>query len=815
MNASPSDARRELTRLLPDLRDRLSAGAARLQEHGEREGAGARLREELGRLHGAFLFVGVPELERVAEELRAAAAAFDPETDGASAEADLQPLRAALMDALLRLPRLIERMAVRGDDPVTELAELIDGLRRSRGQPRYNSLALLRRCVDPRAPRKASDASERVRADRWSFQRALLELIRGDERLALEQLHEVLEPLGAELGDSAAGAVCWGAAAVVDGLAAGTALEADHKRAVAAYDRELRRLIRETASGGVPAVPVVEALLQPLTREPAPGRPGRVQAAARRMPEARLAMPGPEVPGSSSTLPVRSDVDLSALFYAEVGPALAQIGAALQRWRAGDPEAGLAVQRILHTLKGGARFAGLQGFVTQCNDLEHEVATALADGPGPETESRLRRGLEELSKQLGTLRKEVQPAGSDSATATGGATDGPGPGGDDLRSGSGAEILGEALASELAGDEGAAVESWQAADWAREPDYAHAFEDEDRPADQEAVAGADSPTATLDGSLEELDRHLHAVAGEFGRRVELVAEGMATPVPAAAQAPLAEALRELLTNAVLHGIEPPEQRMQQGKPEVGRVAVAVEAGCDQVRVSVSDDGRGLDTPALQAQVSDYDPEEPAAELSADEALSLICLPGVTTFADPPRVGAGMERVAAIVHDLAGTIDLQASPGAGARFTLSLPMPGARTAVDPSVPNRRVLVLDDSRTMRRITAHLLARSGFDPEAAESLEVAEAASQREGFQAVVVNLEMFAREAVAEDLLRLVGALGLPGGGVVALSTRAVDQDLLRSAGLEAACLLLKPYDERQLTEAVGQACACGALDFAES
>ncbi len=815
------DPRRELTRLLPELRDSVSAAAVRLQEVGDEPGALTALHGELQRLHGGFLFVGVRELEHLSAELRAAAGDLERAYQGAAdAVLEVQPLRAALMDAVLRLPRAIERIAVRAEDPVAELASLIDGLRRARGRPRYDSLALLRQCVDPAPPQAGDEAVQVARASRLAYQRGLLELIRGDERRALGQLRDVLEALETTLGDSAAGSACWSALAVLDLLERGDDLEPEQKRAIAAYDRELRRLLEQGVGGGLPEPSMVEALLQPLTEAPGSGRVAQVQAAARRLPGATLAMPAPAEgeAGAGAGALVRSDVDLQALFYAEVGPALSQIGAALQRWRAGDPEAGLAIQRILHTLKGGARFAGLTEFFTRCHDLEGEVATALADGTTAETGERLRHGLEQLADSVGVLRREVL-----------GADNGPRAGADaydyetlwaeeetpddadawELQSGPGAEVLGDALAAELAEP--------AAEDAEPEPPAGPEPIPEAEPAADAGAGPAPPPElATLESHIDALDRLMHATAGECGRRVELVVEGASRPLPAAHLPALEPALEQLLRNAVRHGIEPPEARSAAGKPEVGRVGLSLRHGQDEALLVVSDDGAGLDTEALQRQVSDYDPNEPTAALNDDEALSLICLPGVSTLGPEgdPGAGMGMDEVAGAVHELGGTLEMHSAPGAGTRFTLRLPMPGASAPEKPAgeAPERtRILVLDDSRTMRRITGHRLARQGFDPEGAAGFEEARRAVAARAPQAVVIDLEM---EMLQQSeglgvLQRLVAEAGIAPGAVVAVSTRAVDQERLAAAGLGGARVLLKPYDEGQLADALAQACAAPA------
>ncbi|MGH8321388.1 MAG: Hpt domain-containing protein, partial [Gammaproteobacteria bacterium] len=71
------------------------------------------------------------------------------------------------------------------------------------------------------------------------------------------------------------------------------------------------------------------------------------------------------------------DPDLAAIFFDEATELLDSTDAALHLWpqKPNDPELVMQLQRNLHTLKGGARMAGL----TPMGDLSHELETVLTD----------------------------------------------------------------------------------------------------------------------------------------------------------------------------------------------------------------------------------------------------------------------------------------------------------------------------------------------------------------------------------------------------------------------------------------------------
>lgn len=108
------------------------------------------------------------------------------------------------------------------------------------------------------------------------------------------------------------------------------------------------------------------------------------------------------------------DDEILDIFHEEATELLEEMEAAIAQWE-DDPSATEPVSellRILHTLKGGARLAGL----TAIGDLAHELEQSFADGdiqPGQHTAGirRIQAGYERLSSELGTLRSRLAQVG--------------------------------------------------------------------------------------------------------------------------------------------------------------------------------------------------------------------------------------------------------------------------------------------------------------------------------------------------------------------------------------------------------------------
>jgi two-component system chemotaxis sensor kinase CheA len=169
-------------------------------------------------------------------------------------------------------------------------------------------------------------------------------------------------------------------------------------------------------------------------------------------------------------------------------------------------------------------------------------------------------------------------------------------------------------------------------------------------------------------------RMLRDTAEAEGKRVRLLQSGGETPLDKAVLDRLSEPLLHLVTNAIVHGMEPPDARGLAGKPEEGTIRLDAAPHAGRVVIRVADDGRGLDEKAIRKKA-----EALGQELRDDEVVplrSLIFLPGLSTADQVSRLagrGVGLDVVAGAIHALGGTIDVETEPGKGTAFTLSLPV----------------------------------------------------------------------------------------------------------------------------------------------
>ena len=192
-----------------------------------------------------------------------------------------------------------------------------------------------------------------------------------------------------------------------------------------------------------------------------------------------------------------------------------------------------------------------------------------------------------------------------------------------------------------------------------------------------------------------LQRTVRMTADELEKLVELSIEGEHLEVDTQILDALVDPLLHLLRNAVAHGIEDPETRRLLGKEESGHISLRVYSEGTHIVVTVSDDGAGISADELKEKAvsSGLIHAEDAAEMSEDEALSLVFLPGLTTADEISQIagrGVGMNVVKTNIARQKGSVTVSSEFQQGTTFTMRVPMALAMTRALLVRANRQTL-----------------------------------------------------------------------------------------------------------------------------
>ncbi|NNJ09314.1 hybrid sensor histidine kinase/response regulator [Chloroflexales bacterium ZM16-3] len=203
-----------------------------------------------------------------------------------------------------------------------------------------------------------------------------------------------------------------------------------------------------------------------------------------------------------------------------------------------------------------------------------------------------------------------------------------------------------------------------------------------RDLEQEVMAARLIPISSIYAGLP---RTVRDIAEATGKSVKIQLRGETVELDRKVLELLQDPLLHLVRNAVDHGIEPLAERAAGGKPEAGSVEISAEAIGGEVRVTISDDGRGIDPAKLRDRAVRMGllRAEDAARLPDHEALDLIFLPGFSTapmVTDISGRGVGLDVVRSNINELSGHVLVESQPSHGTQIVLTLPLTLVTTRV---------------------------------------------------------------------------------------------------------------------------------------
>ena len=177
--------------------------------------------------------------------------------------------------------------------------------------------------------------------------------------------------------------------------------------------------------------------------------------------------------------------------------------------------------------------------------------------------------------------------------------------------------------------------------------------------------------------FQRLPRLVRELERTLGKKAHLVLAGEDTEVDKTIVEELADPLIHMIRNAMDHGLETPEERLEAGKGADGTIRVSAEHRGSRILICVQDDGRGINRERLVQKARSRGLIAPdAPDPTPEEADNLIFHPGLSTAAavtDVSGRGVGMDVVRRNVEALGGRITVESTPGRGCKFTLGLPL----------------------------------------------------------------------------------------------------------------------------------------------
>jgi chemosensory pili system protein ChpA (sensor histidine kinase/response regulator) len=193
-----------------------------------------------------------------------------------------------------------------------------------------------------------------------------------------------------------------------------------------------------------------------------------------------------------------------------------------------------------------------------------------------------------------------------------------------------------------------------------------------RDVQQDLMAIRMVPFASISDRLYRVTR---LSAKDAEKRVALDIVGEQVEVDRGVMDRIAAPIEHLLRNAVVHGVEAPQRRIEIGKPEAGALKLEVRPEGNEIALTLADDGDGLNIARIREKAVGLSMMRDDEQLSDQQIANFIFRSGFSTanaVTTEAGRGVGMDVVMAEVTALGGRVTTQSARGKGTQFTIHLP-----------------------------------------------------------------------------------------------------------------------------------------------
>ncbi len=182
----------------------------------------------------------------------------------------------------------------------------------------------------------------------------------------------------------------------------------------------------------------------------------------------------------------------------------------------------------------------------------------------------------------------------------------------------------------------------------------------------------------IDQVFNRFPRMVRQLSRELNKEVELEIIGADTELDRTVIDEIGDPLVHLIRNALDHGVETPEIRKAQGKPETGILKLNAYHSGNHVFIEISDDGAGIDRNVITKKSIENGiiTQEQAESYSDHQVYQLILESGFSTadkVSDISGRGVGLDVVKSTIEALGGSITINSELNKGSIFSIQLPL----------------------------------------------------------------------------------------------------------------------------------------------
>lgn len=177
-------------------------------------------------------------------------------------------------------------------------------------------------------------------------------------------------------------------------------------------------------------------------------------------------------------------------------------------------------------------------------------------------------------------------------------------------------------------------------------------------------------------AFSRFPRLVHDISKSLNKQVELELLGEQTELDKTVMERIGDPLVHLVRNSLDHGIELPEERLDNGKSEMGKITLNAFHQGGNIVIQIIDDGAGLNKDRILSKAIENGLVSENDNLSDEQIYDLVFRPGFSTAAEITDIsgrGVGMDVVRRNIQELNGSVEVESTPGQGSVFSIRLPL----------------------------------------------------------------------------------------------------------------------------------------------
>lgn len=182
----------------------------------------------------------------------------------------------------------------------------------------------------------------------------------------------------------------------------------------------------------------------------------------------------------------------------------------------------------------------------------------------------------------------------------------------------------------------------------------------------------------MENTFKIFPREIRNICKKLEKKIDLTIEGGDTELDRTVVDQIKNPLVHIIKNSLDHGIEKPEERIKKGKNPEGKLLIKAHYEGNQVVITVSDDGKGMNAEniAEKAIQKGLVSEEKVNGMSKQEKINLICVAGFSTSEEVTELsgrGVGLDAVKSFVQGLNGSVEIESIEDEGTTIKLYVPL----------------------------------------------------------------------------------------------------------------------------------------------